>query len=39
MMMGGGMEMNGMMDMSEGMMLTDMGMPGLGAMEMGMGAM
>lgn len=30
--MGMGMEMNGMMDMAEGAMLMDMGMPGLGAM-------
>ena len=29
--MGSTMEMNGMMDISEGMMLTDMGMPDLRA--------
>jgi hypothetical protein len=37
--MGSAMEMNGAMDMADGMMLTEMGMPGLGAAEMGIGAM
>jgi hypothetical protein len=37
--MGAGLEMNGMMDMNQGMMLTEMGMPGLGALDMGIGAM
>ena len=29
--MGAGLEMNGAMDMADGMMLTEMGIPGLGA--------